>query len=86
MLTRAVALTIFGEFPPQRERCATALSAFFVVANVRSSAHAEFCAVRSGFSDNAYCATCMAGGCQVPEPGGRIEGGVSFGQYKRITI
>ena len=26
-----------------------------------------------------------AGGCQVPSPAGRIEGGVSFGQYRRIT-
>lgn len=27
----------------------------------------------------------MAGGCQLPSPGGRIEGGSAFGQYRRIT-
>lgn len=31
-----------------------------------------------------YCAT-TAGGCQVPSPGGRIEGASLFGQYRRIT-
>jgi len=34
---------------------------------------------------DGYGATCTAGGCQVPEPGGRIEGGVSLGQYSLIT-
>jgi hypothetical protein len=30
--------------------------------------------------------TCFtAGGCHVPSPAGRIDGGVSLGQYKRIT-
>jgi hypothetical protein len=32
-----------------------------------------------------YCATITAGGFHVPSPGGRIEGGSVFGQYKRIT-
>src|ERR1700757_3906353 len=27
----------------------------------------------------------IPGGCQVPSPGGKIEGGVSLGQYRRIT-
>jgi hypothetical protein len=27
----------------------------------------------------------MAGGCQVPSPGGKIEGGSVFGEYRRIT-
>lgn len=31
--------------------------------------------------------TCtMAGGFQVPAPAGRIDGGVCFGQYRRITM
>jgi hypothetical protein len=50
LLTRAVALKTPGEFPPQRERCATDQSAFFIVASVRSSAHAAFCGNGSGFS------------------------------------
>lgn len=30
--------------------------------------------------------TCFTpGGCHVPSPGGRIEGDVGFGQYRRIT-
>ena len=33
----------------------------------------------------AYLATWIAGGFQVPSPGGRTDGGVSFGQYRRIT-
>src|SRR6266478_9315608 len=32
-----------------------------------------------------YFDATMAGGLHVPSPGGRIEGGVSFGQYRRIT-
>ena len=32
-----------------------------------------------------YFATTMAGGCHVPLPGGRIDGGSVFGQYRRIT-
>jgi hypothetical protein len=32
-----------------------------------------------------YVARCIAGGFHVPLPGGRIEGGASFGQYRRIT-
>ena len=28
---------------------------------------------------------CTAGGFHVPRPAGRIEGGVIFGQYRRIT-
>jgi hypothetical protein len=32
-----------------------------------------------------YDARFRPGGCQVPLPGGRIEGGVVFGQYNRIT-
>jgi hypothetical protein len=32
-----------------------------------------------------YFATSTAGGCQVPSPAGKIDGGVSLGQYKRIT-
>jgi len=32
-----------------------------------------------------YCASVTAGGCHVPSPGGRIDGGVSFGQYRRST-
>jgi hypothetical protein len=35
---------------------------------------------------NGYCATSIAGGFHVPSPGGSIDGGVSFGQYRRITI
>jgi hypothetical protein len=33
-----------------------------------------------------YCATCIAGGCHVPAPGGKIEGGSVFGQYNRMTM
>jgi hypothetical protein len=32
-----------------------------------------------------HFATTIAGGFQLPSPGGRIEGGCVFGQYKRIT-
>ena len=32
-----------------------------------------------------YFDATIAGGFQVPSPGGKIEGGVSFGQYRRIT-
>ena len=32
-----------------------------------------------------YFVTMTPGGCQVPLPGGKIEGGVSVGQYKRIA-
>jgi hypothetical protein len=33
----------------------------------------------------AYFAATIPGGFQVPLPAGKIEGGVSLGQYKRIT-
>ena len=33
----------------------------------------------------AYDDCFKAGGCQVPLPGGKIEGGSTFGQYKRMT-
>jgi len=33
-----------------------------------------------------YFVAIAAGGFQVPSPGGRTEGGVSFGQYRRITM
>ncbi len=33
-----------------------------------------------------YSATWIGGGFHVPEPGGSIDAGVSFGQYNRITI
>ncbi len=42
-------------------------------------------AIPSRLDALSYCATCIAGGCQVPEPGGRMEGGSVFGQYRRIT-
>jgi len=32
-----------------------------------------------------YDARSTTGGFQVPSPGGQIDGGVSFGQYRRIT-
>jgi hypothetical protein len=32
-----------------------------------------------------YFDATIAGDFQVPSPGGKIEGGVSFGQYRRIT-
>ena len=32
-----------------------------------------------------YADRFTSGGCQVPLPGGKIEGGSIFGQYKRIT-
>lgn len=32
-----------------------------------------------------YFDTTSAGGCQLPLPAGRIEGGAVFGQYRRIT-
>jgi hypothetical protein len=33
-----------------------------------------------------YCTAVTAGGFHVPSPGGKIDGGVSFGQYRRITM
>jgi hypothetical protein len=27
----------------------------------------------------------IPGGCHVPSPGGKMDGGSTFGQYKRIT-
>jgi hypothetical protein len=33
-----------------------------------------------------HLACINAGGCQLPWPDGRIDGGVSFGQYRRITM
>ena len=38
------------------------------------------------YADDHYGATCIAGGCHVPSPGGRMEGGSVFGQYSRITM
>jgi len=35
--------------------------------------------------ENHYAACTIAGGFQVPSPGGKIDGGVSLGQYRRIT-
>jgi hypothetical protein len=35
--------------------------------------------------EHRYFAATMPGGFHVPSPGGRIDGGVSFGQYRRIT-
>ena len=35
---------------------------------------------------DGYCATWITGGCQVPAPGGKIEGGSVFGQYNRMTM
>jgi len=35
------------------------------------------------FSSTQFSFT-IPGGCHVPSPGGKIEGGVSFGQYRRI--
>jgi hypothetical protein len=32
-----------------------------------------------------YTATAIAGGFQVPLPGGKIDGSSVFGQYNRIT-
>jgi hypothetical protein len=32
-----------------------------------------------------YFAATITGGFHVPSPGGKIDGGVSFGQYRRIT-
>jgi hypothetical protein len=32
-----------------------------------------------------YFDAAIPGGCHVPDPGGKIEGGVSLGQYRRIT-
>jgi hypothetical protein len=37
------------------------------------------------FSKRLYWACITPGGFQSPLPAGRIDGGVSFGQYKRIT-
>jgi hypothetical protein len=33
-----------------------------------------------------YLSAQIGGGFQVPKPGGKIEGGVSLGQYRRITM
>jgi hypothetical protein len=57
---------------------------------VNTSTRRNFLDQRSGVEDprasnDDYCATCIAGGCQVPSPAGRMEGGSVFGQYKRIT-
>ena len=38
-----------------------------------------------GFESMGHFTVTRAGGCQVPSPGGRIEGGVVFGQYRRMT-
>ena len=35
--------------------------------------------------DAPYFVATIPGGFHVPSPGGKIEGGVSFGQYRRIT-
>jgi hypothetical protein len=40
------------------------------------------CAVQT---TNGQLALIMAGGFQAPSPAGRIEGGVGFGQYNRMT-
>ena len=32
-----------------------------------------------------YLAATSAGGCHVPSPAGRIDGGSVFGQYRRMT-
>ena len=42
-------------------------------------------AMSTDHGDEHYFDTTTAGGFQVPSPGGRIDGGVSFGQYRRIT-
>jgi hypothetical protein len=34
---------------------------------------------------NLYAAATIAGGFHVPSPAGKIDGGVSLGQYSRIT-
>jgi hypothetical protein len=34
---------------------------------------------------SSYLDATTAGGFHVPSPAGKIEGGVSFGQYRRIT-
>jgi hypothetical protein len=39
-----------------------------------------------GEIERVYWATWMAGGCHVPAPGGKIEGGSAFGQYNRMTM
>lgn len=41
--------------------------------------------VRVIVASRRYFAATMPGGCQVPSPGGRIDGGVSVGAYSRIT-
>jgi hypothetical protein len=41
--------------------------------------------VVQGRFDGRYCTRFSPGGLQVPPPAGRIDGGVSFGQYSRIT-
>jgi hypothetical protein len=37
------------------------------------------------FDAARYFATLITGGCQVPSPGGKTDGGAVFGQYKRIA-
>lgn len=34
---------------------------------------------------SCHCTRFRPGGFQLPSPGGRIDGGMSFGQYRRIT-
>jgi hypothetical protein len=36
-------------------------------------------------SARLYFAVTITGGFHVPSPGGKIDGGVAFGQYRRIT-
>src|SRR5271165_4046538 len=33
-----------------------------------------------------YCVTCTAGGCHVPSPGGRMDGGSVFGEYSFMPM
>lgn len=40
---------------------------------------------QAGVSNINHFATTTAGGCHVPLPGGRIDGGSGLGQYRRIT-
>ncbi len=41
--------------------------------------------VVEGRFGGCYCTRFSPGGFHVPSPAGRIDGGVSFGQYSRIT-
>src|ERR1700740_2177167 len=43
-------------------------------------------AVTSRVAAETQGPACTAGGFHVPSPGGRMDGGVSFGQYKRMTM